>query len=109
MQRGDVYLADLGTPWGTEQGLDRPVLIVSANPFNTSGLELVWVTPLTTRGRRISLHVEVKPPDGGLSKTSWVQCEHLRSVSTDRLTKRLGTLSVRVLDEVMRRVRLVVG
>jgi mRNA interferase MazF len=105
--RGEVWLANLSPTRGREQTGQRPVLIVSADPFNRSAAELVIAVPLTTRRRGIPTHVEIRPPDGGLHDVSFAMCEQLRALAADRLASRpFGTVSVAVLRAIEDRLRL---
>jgi mRNA interferase MazF len=107
MRRGEVWLADLSPTRGREQTGQRPVLIVSADPFNRSPAGLVIVVPFTTRNRGIPTHIEVRPPDGGLHDLSFAMCEQLRTLAADRLASRpFGTVSSAVLRAVEDRLRL---
>lgn len=107
IRRGEVWLADLNPSRGHEQTGERPVLIVSANPFNQSPAGLVIAVPLTTRERGIPTHVEVRPPDGGLRDVSFAMCEQLRTLAADRLASRpFGSVSPAVLRSVEDRLRL---
>jgi mRNA-degrading endonuclease toxin of MazEF toxin-antitoxin module len=66
VKRGDVYMVALDPALGLEQQGHRPVLIISANPFNDA-TKLPVVLPITNRGeiaRRIGFGVffaELKP------------------------------------------------
>jgi len=104
--RGEVWLVDLNPIRGHEQAGKRPALVVSADPFNMSHADLIVVLPLTTRNRGIPLHVEVKPPEGGLRKTSCIMCENIRSIAKERLSERWGGVSERTLRLVEERLRL---
>ncbi|RIQ26078.1 type II toxin-antitoxin system PemK/MazF family toxin [Jiangella rhizosphaerae] len=90
MNRGDIYLADLGEPIGHEQALKRPVLIVSAQPWLESHPPVVTVLPLTRTYRQRSTHVEVEPGSSGLKATSYVKCEDIRAISPRRLGRYFG-------------------
>ncbi len=84
--RSDVWLADfdhikldaedriisddLGRPMYTrhrEHGGKRPCVILSNDDFNKGWSELVVVVPITKGEKRISSHVPIEPPEGGLS------------------------------------------
>jgi mRNA interferase MazF len=110
IRRGDVWLADLGPPRGREQTGERPVLIISTNPFNQGRSRLVIAVPFTTRQRGLPIHVEVRPPDGGLRDVSFAMCEQVRSLAVDRLGSHLfGSVSPAVLNSVENRLRLLLG
>jgi mRNA interferase MazF len=107
IRRGEVWLADLNPTRGREQTGQRPVLIVSADPFNRSPAGLVIAIPFTTRRRGIPTHIEVTPPDGGLRETSFAMCEQVRALAADRLASRpFGSVSSAVLRTVEDRLRL---
>jgi len=106
-RRGEVWLADLRPSRGHEQTGMRPVLVVSADPFNRSPAGLVIAVPFTTRRREIPTHVEVHPPDGGLRAVSFAMCEQIRTLAADRLGDgALGEVSAGVLGAVEDRLRL---
>lgn len=88
MRRGDIYLCDLGDPVDPEQGYQRPVVIVSHD--ETVGYGLPIVVPMTRSKRGYRTHVEI---EGALPVTSYAQCEQLRAISVNRLTRRMGSLS----------------
>ncbi len=110
IRRGDVWLADLGPTRGREQTGERPVLIISTNPFNQGRSRLVIAVPFTTRQRGLPIHVEVRPPDGGLRDVSFAMCEQVRSLAVDRLGPHpFGSVSPAVLNSVEDRLRLLLG
>ncbi len=98
--RGDIWLIDLNPTRGHEQAGKRPGLVVSVDLFNQGPAGLVVVIPLTTREKGIPFHVEIKPPEGGVTKRSFVKCEDLRSVSKERLVQRLGRATRNTLAAV---------
>jgi mRNA interferase MazF len=91
--RGEVWMADLDPARGHEQAGKRPALVVSADPFNAGPAELVIVLPITTRDKRVHSHIPVEPPEGGLRRPSFIKCEDVRSISVERLSKRLGKVT----------------
>ena len=104
--RGEIWLVDLDPARGHEQAETRPGLIVSTDYFNAGPAELIVLAPLTTRRKEIPLHVEVRPPEGGLRKTSFIKCENVRSVAKERLLKKWGEVSAETLSKVGDRLRL---
>lgn len=107
--RGEIWLLDLGKTRGRAQAGARPGLVVSVDPFNQSGADLVIVLPITSRAKGIRSHVPVRPPEGGLSLPSFIKCEDVRSVSKQRLHKQLGTIHSPTMQAVEDRLRILLG
>ncbi|MGH7572637.1 MAG: type II toxin-antitoxin system PemK/MazF family toxin [Gemmatimonadota bacterium] len=104
--RGEIWWADLDPARGREQAGDRPCLVVSVDPFNHGPADLVIVVPITSRYRRIPTHVEVDPPEGGLSAKSFIKCENVRSISKNRLRRQAGAVGAITLAAVEGRLRI---
>ncbi|WP_165792213.1 type II toxin-antitoxin system PemK/MazF family toxin [Desulfocucumis palustris] len=107
--RGDIWLVDLNPVRGHEQAGKRPALVLSVDLFNSGPAGLVVVLPITTKEKGIPFHVEVFPPEGGLKENSFIKCEDIRSISKDRLYRRLGTVSPLILEAVEDRIRILLG
>ena len=107
--RGEIWLVNLSPTRGREQAGTRPALIVSVDLFNHGAAELVVVIPVTSKAKGIPLHVEVNPPEGGLSLKSFVKCEDVRSISTARLIKKLGKVSPQTVNCVEDRLKILLG
>jgi mRNA interferase MazF len=105
--RGEVWQVNLNPTLGHEQSGLRPALIVSTDIFNHGPAELVIALPITTKGKGIPFHVEVRPPQGGLTSVSFIKCEEIRSLSTVRLMKKMGEVSDTVLEKVEDRIKIV--
>lgn len=108
-QRGEVWLVDFGGPIGHEQGYQRPAVVISADQLNRSHAELIIVLPITTTRRGLPSHIEIEPGDSGLSHTSYAKTEDIKSVSTRRLIRRLGTVPADRLNRAEHALRLLLG
>ena len=106
-RRGEVWQVNLNPTLGHEQSGLRPALIVSTDTFNHGPAELVIVLPITSVGKGIPFHVEVKPPEGGLTMRSFIKCEEIRSLSTVRLLKKIGDVSGATLEKAEDRMKIV--
>ncbi len=107
--RGEIWLVGLDPTKGREQAGMRPALVISVDIFNQGGAELVVVIPVTSKAKGIPLHVEIAPPEGGLTMTSYVKCEDVRSISTSRLVRHLGKVSPTTIENVEDRLRILLG
>lgn len=104
--RGDVWQYDPDPVRGHEQGRARPAVIVSADTFNSGPARLVVICPLTTRDRGIPSHVPIDPPQGGVRLRSFVMCDQVRAISTERLRSHVGTLEGRTMRAIGQRLRI---
>ncbi|WP_227764317.1 type II toxin-antitoxin system PemK/MazF family toxin [Zhaonella formicivorans] len=107
--RGEIWLVDLNPVRGHEQAGKRPALVVSVDLFNHGPAELALVIPITTKKKSIPLHVEVSPMESGLHEISYIKCEDIRSVSRERLSMRIGSVSDKTLAMVEDRLRILLG
>jgi mRNA interferase MazF len=105
--RGDVWMADLDPTQGHAQAGQRPCAIISNDHFNHGPADLLIVVPLTSRRRAITipLHVFIAPPEGGLTMSSTVLCDQIRTIDPARLLRRMGTLSEATMAEIGARLR----
>ncbi len=98
---GDVVQLDLGTPAGSEAGLRRPAIVVTASRILNGGPNVVQVVPLTRTVRASSTEIPIDPDESNrLTARSAAQCQHVRSVATTRIHQRLGNVGPIVLGEV---------
>ncbi|MBM6399785.1 type II toxin-antitoxin system PemK/MazF family toxin [Phycicoccus sonneratiae] len=98
---GDVVELDLGTPAGSEAGLRRPAVVITAARVLAGGPNVVQVVPLTRTIRSSGAEVVIEPDDvNRLSARSSAQCQHVRSVATTRIKHRTGNVGPVALREV---------
>jgi mRNA interferase MazF len=98
--RNEVWLINLNPTKGHEQSGRRPCLVISSDSLNHSPAELVIVLPITSKDKGIPSHVPIEPPEGGLTLRSYIKTEDIRSVSTERLEKRLGAVTNSTMNSV---------
>lgn len=107
--RGDIWLVKMNPVIGREQAGQRPCLIISVDLFNHGPAGLVVVLPITTKNKGIPFHVEVVPPEGGLKEISYIKCEDVRSISTDRLIEKWGSIDYAKTQLIEDRLRILMG
>jgi mRNA-degrading endonuclease toxin of MazEF toxin-antitoxin module len=100
--QGQIWQAALAVPLRHEAGLEHPVLIVSTPEFPGP---LRLVCPLTSAFAPYPWRIPVIADAGtGLDHDSYIQCEHLTSISTARLLYprgRVGAVTLRQVQEVL--------
>ncbi len=65
--------------------------------------------PITSKNKGIPFHVEVNPPEGGLTQRSYIKCEDVRSISIERLSDLWGVISSTTMMMVEDRLRILLG
>ena len=106
LRQGDVVWADPNPARGTEQAKPRPFVIVSVDALNLAPLGLSLAVPLTRTDFSSALHLEIRPPEGGLRERSFAMPEQLRALAHERVTRRLGELHGSTSAELLKRCGL---
>ncbi|MEX1134544.1 MAG: type II toxin-antitoxin system PemK/MazF family toxin [Acidimicrobiia bacterium] len=98
---GDVVDLDLGVPAGREAGFRQPVVVVTAQEILGESANVIQVVPLTSRLREFGSEIRVMAEAGtGLEADSSAQCQHIRSVSIDRVASVRGNVGSASLSEI---------
>jgi len=104
-QRGDVFWVELNPVVGAEMGKTRPALVIQNDVGNThSGTTIIATITSATATQRYPFLVPVPP--GTLSKPSFINCAHVRTVDLGRLKgtaiARLAPVTMLAVDEALR-------
>lgn len=102
--QGEVQWVDFGDPIGSEPAHRRPCVIVQNDAFNASRISTVVVAALTSNLRlgQAFGNVTLRKGEAGLRTRSVVNISQLATVDRAMLDGRVGRLSRRRLDEVLR-------
>jgi mRNA interferase MazF len=105
-RRGELYWADLNPVRGREQGGRRPVLVVQNDRGNeNSDYTVVVALSSAPLSRRYPFTVPLAAGEGGLPRSSYVNCAQIRTVDDARLEGLIGRLDearMREVDEALR-------
>lgn len=106
--RGDIIWADLNPVRGREQSALRPVLVLSAAVFNDrSGTVIAAALTSQEPCAGFPLTLELSSP--ALPKRSWVKISQVRTLSVERLGKRIATASAEELAQVLEGLNEIIG
>ena len=98
--RGEIYWADLNPARGREQAGLRPVLILSHDLFNKKS-ETVIAMAITSQPQRAGFPLTLELPAEMLPRPSWVKISQIRTISVDRLGKRIAALEAGAVDQLI--------
>ncbi len=105
-QQGDVYWASPDPTRGRERTKTRPFVIVSVDQLNQASLGLSLAVPLTRTDFGSALHLAIPASEGGLQEDGFAMPEQLRAIPHERLSRRLGSLRPKTLEELLKRCRI---
>lgn len=106
--RGEIRWADLNPVRGSEQAGVRPVLVLSADVFNERSGTVIAVA-ITSQQPRAGFPLTLELGAKGLPKRSWVRISQIRTLSVDRIGKKLGRASPEELAQVIEGLNEIVG
>ncbi len=97
MLRGEIRLVDLDPARSGEADKQRPAVLVSNDGANTTAARLgrgvVTVVPVTTSVDRVyPFQVLLAATETGLDRDSKAQAEQVRSISVERVSRKVGTV-----------------
>jgi mRNA interferase MazF len=106
--RGEVRWADLNPVRGHEQSGHRPVLILSHDIFNARSGRVIAVALMSQpqkAGFPLTLELKVKE----LGKPTWAKISQFRTLSVERIGKRLGRIPPIEVTKVIEGLNEILG
>jgi len=106
--RGEIRWADLNPVRGREQAGLRPVLILSQDVFNQrSGIVIAMA--ITSQPQRAGFPLTLELESASLPKRSWIKISQIRTLSIERIGKKIGGVSPEELDQVIEGLNEIIG
>ncbi len=106
--RGDVVWADLNPTVGHEQSESRPVLVLSNDVFNDRSGTVIAVA-LTSIEPRAGFPLTFELSNESLPKKSWVKISQIRTLSVDRIGRKIARISPENLEQVVAGLNEIIG
>ncbi len=106
--RGEIRWADLDPTRGNEQTGLRPVLILSEDVFNERSGTVIAVA-LTGGRPRAGFPLTLESRARGLPKPSWIKIGQIRTLSTERVGKRIARSSDEEVAAVIEGLNEILG
>lgn len=105
--KGEIWLTRLDPTEGHEQAKTRPCLIISNDKFNNGAADLVIAVPLTSKNKKIPLHILIKQGSSGLDVDSFIMPEQIRSLSINRCLKFIGKINETIFNELQYKLKII--
>ena len=102
VKRGEMYYANLCPIVGSEQGGIRPVLIIQNDRNNKTSTTTIVAAMTGKKKKYQRTHVTVR--GCGLTKTTLVLLEQIRTIDKSRLQGYIGTLDDQAMAKVDRAI-----
>ena len=106
--RADIRWADLNPVRGREQAGQRPVVILSHDVFNERSGTVIALA-LTSQEPRARFPLTLELTAAKLPKRSWVKIGQIRTLSVNRIGRRLGRASPEEIEAILEGLGEIIG
>ena len=106
--RGEVRWADLNPVRGREQAGHRPVLVLSQDVFNQHSGTVIAVA-LTSQEQRATFPLTLELKAGKLPKKTWAKISQIRTLSVERIGKKIGQISPEEMAQIIEGLNEIIG
>ena len=106
--RGEIRWANPDPVRGKEQAGRRPVLILSHDLFNARSGTVIAMA-ITSQPQQAGYPLTFELATRGLPKRSWVKISQVRTLSTERIGRRLGQVTPEQLVQVVDGLQEIIG
>lgn len=112
VKRGDVFFINLDPVVGSEQGGQRPAVIIQNNVGNRYSPTVI-VAPVTARISKPKMPTHVALPAEtkltGVNRNSVILCEQIRTIDKQRLQDKIGMLPGKIVNELNKAIAVSVS
>ena len=106
--RGDIRWANLNPVRGREQAGRRPVVVLSNNVFNDRSGTVIAMA-ITSQPQRADFPLTLELESRQLPKRSWVKISQIRTLSVDRVGRKVGNVSPEQLSQLIDGLNEIIG
>jgi mRNA interferase MazF len=105
--RGSICWAELGVVRGREQAGRRPVVILSQDVFNEKSGTVIAMA-MTSQPQKAGYPLTHELSSPLLGRRAWVKISQVRTLSVDRIGRRIGLLDSEQLDRLVDGLREII-
>lgn len=102
ISKGQIWWVDLGEPAGSEPGYKRPVVIISADSFNTSRIQTVTAAVITSNLNLAEApgNIFLTQNESGLNKESVINVTQIVTIDKTNLIEMAGQLKSSIIQRL---------
>lgn len=106
--RGEIRWADLNPVRGHEQAGNRPVLVISNDVFNQRSGTVIALG-MTSQPQRAGFPLTLELDIAELERKVWVKISQVRTLSVDRLGKKIAHAEPEILNQAVEGLNEIIG
>ena len=107
MKRGEIYYASLEPVIGSEQGGNRPVLVIQNDVGNRHSPTVICAAVTSKMNKaKLPTHVELSAKQCDMVRDSVILLEQLRTIDKQRLKEKICHIDGALLQEVDRALKV---
>lgn len=106
--RGEIRRADLNPTRGHEQAGLRPVVILSQDVFNERSGTVIAMA-ITSQPPRAGFPLTLELGSEGLPKRSWAKIGQVRTLSVERIGKKIGRATPEKVAQLVEGLNEIIG
>jgi mRNA interferase MazF len=106
--KGEIRWADLNPVRGREQAGRRPVLILSQDIFNQRSGTVIAMA-ITSQPQKAGFPLTIPLDPERLKRPSWIKISQIRTLSVERIGKKLGTVEPEEMAKIIDGFNQIIG
>jgi len=106
--RGSIYWADLNPVRGHEQSGTRPVVVLSQDIFNEKSGTVIAMA-ITSQPQKAGFPLTYELTEPLQTKRAWIKISQIRTLSVDRIGRRIGEVGVDELNQLLEGLQEIIG
>jgi len=108
INQGDIFWIELGEPSGSQPSYRHPHVVIQNNVFNFSLINTVVVCSLASNLKLAAVpgNIVLSPGEANLPDQRVVNISQIFTVEKDKLTDKIGTLSLERVEQILNGVEL---
>ena len=109
IKRGEIYMADLDPVVCSEQGGERPVLIVQNDLGNRYSTTVIVIALTSRSNKKLYLPTHVYIESSNLSADTIALAEQIRTIDKSRIIKYIGCVNVDTMKSIDKALKISLG